>query len=513
VTRWALLAALLAASPGLRAQEAETPFLVFREPDPETEKEITRELITPKALGDHTPQRRREVRERLASEIGPWSVRFLGGALAGRKRHSSARIRMNAAITLAMLSDPRGLDALRRAATGDEDPWVRRAAALAVGPFRSPADVATLRGPKVDRRAAAPALAKLRHPDAVAILKAMAEYLPKDEHEGAAVLLAAAIATPDVALVPYLEGEKARLVQQAAATGLTLRPLPPRRAGELLAVFPRLAGPARVMAIRALGAIRERPDDVRALLLDIARRDGPAEERIAALLELDEGRAQDLDPLRKAYGKIEGRNEPIVAALLFAMARTGELAAADELLGVVRSGSDFLRFYAAASLLHAHGPREILDERIRVAVTGMKGSKGLEELAVLAQRLAATAPAARQAAFADLRKVEDPRNLRLFSFTREERNWREANRLLAQIFQLDEVLVQFDSARPGRKPESALGGAGGGEGAGEGRSAPSGTNEEQDLFDLLLPPVVPAPGDRPYPERPPYFGPGDLGAG
>ncbi|HEX5138116.1 MAG TPA: hypothetical protein VFY93_14165, partial [Planctomycetota bacterium] len=96
----ALLLVLLAA-PGVRADPAETPFLVLREPDPETEKEIKRDLITEKSLGGSV---RRQTRETLA-KIGPWCVPYLATAL----RKENARIKLNAVLTLAMIRDPRGL--------------------------------------------------------------------------------------------------------------------------------------------------------------------------------------------------------------------------------------------------------------------------------------------------------------------------------------------------------------------------------------------------------------------
>lgn len=512
--------ALFSLPAGLRAQEAETPILIFREADAETAREITRDLITSKGLGDNVPRKRLEARERLA-RIGPWSVPFLADTLAGGR--GSSRIRMNAALSLAILRDPRGLDALRRAAAADEDAWVRRAATLAIGLFQSGRDVDTLRGlltsPRGGPRYAAPALAKLRHPKAAAILVASAQpdVLPRSEHDRAAVLLAATIAAPGVSLVEHLEHDQ-RLVQEAAATGLTLRPLPASRAGEILAALrrTRLTGGARVIAIRALGAM-ERDHAVHAALLDIGRRDGASEERIAALMELD-GRAEDFEALRKAYRLLQGRNDPVVAALLLAIARTHQPAAFDDLLGLMRGGSDFVRFYAGASLLFVSAFDDALDAETRLRLVTAVGSLTGERDAYLGKlgeaanvvKWALQKPTLPETARNEFRKLGDPRDLRLFIWTREERTWREVNRLVARILQLDQVLVQFDSARPGRTAEPVMGGGEGGE---EGRKAPSGTNEEQDLFDLLLPPPPPpAPkGEPDYPERPPYFGPEDLG--
>ncbi len=500
--RLSFLGILLAASPGLLAEEAKTPFLIFREADAPTAKRIDRDLVTEKQLGGVVADTRRKAREELA-RIGPWSVPFLSTAL----REASGRIRMNAAIALVLIRDPRGLPALRAAAKEDDDIFVRRAATLAIGTFERKADLASLLdGPRAEWRTVAPALARLRHPDVPAILKTAAE--PKslrgmDARDAAAVVLAAAIAGPDGPPAQLLEHEE-KLVQQAAAIGLALRPVPPERAGEIIQKLERskMEKVARVLAIRALGAIRDRPPAVQAKLLDLACRDGDADERIVALLEL-EGGAAEHDALAKAYGKLEGRNDPVAAALLFALAQTGEEKAIHTLLQVVRRGSPFLRFYAAASLLYANGARKLTDDEIRVEVTGLGG-----ELARIAQMMASSKHG--EAPFAELRAIEDPRNLRLFVL-RGERNWLEVNRLLARILELDAVLVQFETDR-GRPQDRRLGGGGGGSGGDDARRAPSGSPQEQDLFDLLLPsPVDHEPPYPPYPERKPYFGPGDLG--
>ena len=107
--RFAGLLVLLAASPGLRADPAETPFLVFREADPETAQRIKRDLIAEKSLGGRAPEMRRETREQIA-RIGPWCVPFLATAL----RKETPRVRLNVVLALAMIRDPRGLPALPR---------------------------------------------------------------------------------------------------------------------------------------------------------------------------------------------------------------------------------------------------------------------------------------------------------------------------------------------------------------------------------------------------------------
>lgn len=499
--RLAFLGILLAASPGALGDEAETPFLIFREADAPTKKRIERDLVTEKQLGGIVADTRRQAREELA-RIGPWAVPFLSTALG----KASGRIRLNAAITLMLIRDPRGLPALRAAAKEDNDIFVRRAATLALGTFEHPEDFEKLRetrdGPRGEWRAVAPALARLRHRDSRAILKAAAgpkSLRAMDARDAAAVVLASAIAGPDAPPTDLLEHEE-KLVQEAAAIGLALRPLPPDRAGEIIRKLERskTEKTARVLAIRALAAIQPRPPEVEAKLLDIACRDGDAAERIAALVELEGGAAQ-YDALAKAYGKVEERNDPIAAALLFALARTGHEKAILTLRDVVRRGSPFLQSYAGASLLYANGPA-LLEEPIREEVAALGG-----ELQRIAQMMAGSKHG--EAPFAELRAIKDQRNLGLFLF-RKDRNWLEVNRLLARILEIDPVLVHFEG-ETGRTPESPFGGGGGG--GADARKLPSGSAEEQDLFDLLLPSEVDPPSGLAYPARAPYFGPGDLG--
>ncbi|MFI5403968.1 MAG: HEAT repeat domain-containing protein, partial [Planctomycetota bacterium] len=163
--RLPFLCILAAASPSLRAEEAETPFLIFREADLSTTKRI-KDFVTEKQLGGRSPDTRRQVREEIA-RIGPWCVPFLATAI---KKESSARIRLNAVIALMLIRDPRGLPALRAAAKEDDDLSVQRAATLAIGTFECPADFGELRGlldtPHGEWRAVAPALARGRYPEA-----------------------------------------------------------------------------------------------------------------------------------------------------------------------------------------------------------------------------------------------------------------------------------------------------------------------------------------------------------
>jgi HEAT repeat protein len=511
VRRLALVFALLAASPALRADPAETPFLVFREADPETAEFIKRDLLAEKSLAGRVPETRRQTREEIA-RIGPWCVPFLVAAL----RKETARIRLNAVLALAMIRDPRGLPALREAAAKDDnDKFVRRAATLSIALFEWPKDFETLKGFVATQhgewRSIAPALARLRVKEAAALLGVAAARLPRDEHDAAAIVLASAIAGADVPLVDLLE-DRRNLVQEAAAAGLAVRPLAPQRAGEILAALGRsaMSDDTRVLAIRALGAIDPRPDDAQAGLMKIACGDGKAAERIAALLEL-RGTADEFDPLWRAYRKLLGRNDPVVAALLLALARTRETKAVETLLDLVRTEADFLRFYAAAALLRANGSAELPDETWK-AVVGLRDMRGFEDLADLAQKMKRTDEAVRRTAARELRDIDDPRTLKLY-FDREERNWLEVNRLLTRIFELGEVLTRFDSAKPHRTTESPLpgGGSGGGD---EAKKTSTGSDAEQDLFDLLIPPRVASPsGEPPYPERKPYFGPGDIARG
>ncbi|HEX5135707.1 MAG TPA: HEAT repeat domain-containing protein [Planctomycetota bacterium] len=483
---------LLLVSPGLRADPAETPFLVLREPDPETEKEIKRDLITEKSLGGSD---RRQKREELA-RIGPWCVPYLATAL----RKENARIKLNAVLTLAMIRDPRGLVALREAAAKDDSIWVRRAATLAIPLFEWRQDLKTLKDllatPRAEWRSVAPALARLRATEAAPLLASAAERLPRDEHDAAAIVLSAAVAGADIPFVELLE-DRSKLVQEAAAAGLAIRPLPPQRAGEILAARKRsrMGGEARVLAIRALGAIDPRPDDAQAALLEIASKDGEAAERIAALLEL-RGTADEIGPLWKAYQRLRDRNDPVLAALLLALARTREPKAEEKLLELVTTGSDFVRFYAGAALLCVYGPGRLTDDqRARIAQ--------VEKLQDRAQGFYSEDAAVRRAALEDLKRHKDLKDkLRLLYLDRSERNWLEVNRLLTRILELGQALNQFDASGTGRTSETALdqGGAGG-DGA---KKAATASDEQQDLFDLLMPP---------NPERRAYFGPEDLARG
>jgi len=510
VRRLATFCTLLALSAGTKAELARTPFLIFREADSQTEKRIKRELIAEKTLGGLAPETRRQAREELAW-IGPWCVPYLETAI---RKQSSARIRMNSVLALAMIRDPRGLPVLREAAKKDRDLDVRRAATLAIGLFEWDEDVATLRAlPEGEWRAIAPALARLRSKAAAAILKGAVADLPKKyEQDSAAILLSAAIAGPDAPLVEHLENRE-DLIQQAAALGLAVRPLPAHRAGEIIAALKgsKLCDAARVLAIRALGAIEDRPPEVQEKLLDLAWKDGKEAERIAALLEL-RGTPDEVEKLLRAYAREGRKNDPVVAALFLALARTRDPEALDKLRSVLGTGSDFLKFYAGASLLCVF---PALDDGTRAVVQGplreLKGTAYLEELAKAANRVI---PAKRedQEALARevLRDLDAPRHLELF-FSPEERTWREVNRMLTRIFDIDPVLLQFDAQKL-QDPDSPLGGVGGG--GEETRKPASGRVADQDLSDLLVPPRVDAPEGHPrYPERRPYFGPEDVGVG
>lgn len=499
--RLAFLWTLLALSPGLPAEPAKAPFLIFREADSATEKRVQRELITEKTLGGLAPETRRQAREEL-SWIGSWCVPYLEIAI---RKQSSARIRMNAVLALAMIRDPRGLPVLREAAKEDKVLYVRRAATLAIGLFEwGKEDVETLGHlPNGEWRAIAPALARLRNPAAAAILKANAVKFPptKYDYDRAAILISAAIAGPGAPLVEHLEdGED--LVQEAAAMGLAVRPLPAHRAGEIIAALDRskLSSTARVLAIHALGSIRDRPPEAQERLLDIAWKDGKEAERIAALLEL-RGTPDEFPKLWKAYLRDGGKNDPVAATLLVALARTGEDKAKERLRAVLQR-EKFLGFYAAGALLYANGTDQLPDE-IRREIVDL-GDKELVEIAGMA---ASTSEEKRAAALLKLKRLPDRRGLELF-YSPEERIWREVNRLLTRIFDIDPVLLQFNSSNL-NDPDSPLGG-GGGVGD-EPRKAKSGSPEDQDLSDLLVPPRV--EHDPPYPERRPYFGPEDLGVG
>jgi HEAT repeat protein len=486
VRRAATFLVLLAASPGLHAERAETPFLVFREPDAQALKEI-KDLITEKRLGGRNPDTRRASRDRLVA-IGPWCVPSLTAAL----KKETTRIKLNAVLALAGIRDPRALPALAEAAAKDGDISVRRAATLSIALFEHEEDLQTLvellKKPRAEWRSIAPALARLRARPAGPVLRAASAKMPDDENDRAAIVLASAIAGPEPPAPALLEDRK-EIVQQAAAAGLAVRPLPPQRAGEILAALARskIGKDARVLAIHALGAIRPRPAEAETALLDLACKDGRDDERIAAALELS-GTAEEFGSLWRAYRKLENRNDSVVAALLLALARTRDEKAQETLLDLTKSGSDFVKFYAGAALLYVYGPERLSDDqRARIVQ--------VEKLADLAQQLYDKSDAVRKKALEEMRSLDDPRNLKLY-VPREERNWLNVNRVLTRILELGEVLVQFDSSKPGRTAESPL--EGGGSGGDDTHKAASVSDDKQDLFDLLM--------------RKPYFGPDDLGA-
>jgi len=502
VKRRALVAvvALLWAAPS-PAEEAKTPLLILREPDPRTAREIEDLLSARGGLQDSDYEERAKARAHLAA-IGPWAVPFLCETVAGRKAARSARVRMNAVLALARIRDPRCLPALRSAAQEDDDLWVRRAATLALGVFENPADLETLRGmlqarnPKLQHtRAAAPALARLRVPAGGALLEGACQQLPRDRYDAAALVLAASVSAPAFDPLPLVDARQDKLVQAAAAAGLLVRPLSARRAGELLDLLkkPGLDGGARTVLIHALGAIPSPGDEVRARLLDLARGKGTEADReqIAALIALDP-RPADFADLKTAFRRFQGRNDPVAAAFLDALARTGAPESVDYLLGLARTGSEFVKFYAWGSLAH-HAVTGAGPEAGRAILAQIPRGQAhrdvyLKQLDALLGLLAYKP----ELAAGEFAKLAEPRELHLWDWTREDRAWRIANHVLALIFELDKLDPGFDSSGVGRSTESAVGGGGGGEAGRKAASSP----DELDLAEFF--------------SEQPYFGPEDL---
>ena len=488
----------LVAAGALRAEE-EPPRVVLRTPDPATEKRIVREYITNDGLGAGSNLRRNAVRKELV-EIGFWAVPYLAAATRAKGRNS--RVRMNAILTLALIGDRRCLPQLRRVAEEDDDAYVRQTATLGLGLFRDTDSLPLLRKllNDPDRRrayqpAAALALAKLRHPEAASTLEALAPELARGKRLAAAILLGAAIASPNArrSCLRHL-GHKEKLVRRAAATGLLIRPVRAAGAKELLDLEKRTDDP---LVVHVLGAI-ERSDEIRARLLAIARSSKRKDdERVAALIQLarEPGRMETYPTLKRALNG-ERANTALAGALLFALARTDHEKSVDDLLRVVRSGTDLRRFYAVVALIDAVArlephPRKkgILDEIKRVSG---------DDPQMLALRLLAgdigyrKGPAVGERVSEVLDGIVDPKKLRLHRAW-EERRWDLVNRLLLFIFALDDLVQQYDSGKVGRTQESSVK-------PGQTASGGSGANatpEELDLLDFFA--------------QRPYFGPDDLG--
>lgn len=475
-----LLIALLA--PFLGAGEPPEPRIFFRTPDAEAKRRIDDGV---RDLNSSTRTVRSGARRDL-SAYGPWSVPALRATLDRQKK--DPRVRMNAVLALARIETPGSLAAILLAAESDPDPSVREAALLALGVFGDTRGAPhILRLALTDeklkpepRAAAAFALARTRRDDAVVYLAPP----PPAAHPAfrAGVLLAECLVNPQAAPQARLD-DASDLVRAAAATGCMLRP-PAAPEPILQRLRQERDTQVRTLLVYALAAMLPHTE-AREALREIAARDSEKREaRVAALtgLSWESGVAENAKPIRRL---IQPQNDKVVAAAAFALARTRDPEGIRTLLGLVRTGSPYLQFYAYGSLLHVAllPPEEIPEAAaIREAGEALRASSkdALQELA----RLAASGKRGDEAREA-FRALGDPiAGLDLWSLDRQERVWRILNDLLPVILNLDDLTDRGVGQEP---PKSPVDGSPQGPEPGRARSA---TPEEQDLLDFLA--------ERPY---------------
>ena len=500
--KYALLAPLLC-TPGL-ARDGRPPLLIFREPDRRTAREIDHELVDPKGIGSSTRAKRTEARARLI-EIGAWTVPFLSRAVA---EGDGVRIPMNAIMVLARIGDPQCLPKLRLAAERNRDPYIRQTACLSIGLFRDAHDSALLQRLLLDedhkrrqQRAAALALAKLRTAEGGIVLLATVHDLPRETHEAAAVVLAAAIATPQFDATALLDHEE-RLVRRAALTALLIRPLHADEIGKLVARMRRPEDKRlRDLQYDALSAVKARDESIRKRLLDCATKTREKSgARIAALLGLaaEWNVTSSYPPLKSLFRGLQGRNDPVFGALQLALLSTGEPKAVDDLLRLLQ-GSDRNEGCAVGILLDFLVQRDVDDatrDRILDRVERRRGRTKdalllrLMDLARTLRDPALSPTEAREKVRTGLREIVDPYGLHLWDRTPEERRWARINDLLGQIFELDDLPDYGDPLSRAKTPVAGHGGGG--------QQGKSGKPEEQDLLDFL--------------REKAYFGPEDLRA-
>jgi len=495
--------------PGWGADDSTTPLIFFRKPDRATEKLIRNDLIRGNGIGAGTRDQRALARSKLIV-IDAWAVPYLAEALHGRNAQGDALVRMNAAATLARILDPRALPELRGATQKDEDKWVRRFAALSLGFYRRAEDIDVLtavlksRERKRPASAAALALGKIPYATATNALLSRLGKPPRDQHLAAALLLAASIRSPETpaAELRFLK-HKERLIRRVAAACLLIRPPSPAQTAKLLRLVADTGDrEVRELQYYALGLIPERTPAIRQALLDCGvKTKFKTGVRVAALIGLaDEWNVgENFDRLHGRYRAMKGRNDPVVAALLHAMVRTGDPKAIEICRKVIKTGSPFLRFYASAALFH------------RIALAGKEPPPGADRIAgeIVQQRSRTQNPELlslidlvsrwrsppegvrdrRKLARDGFKSVGDPKGLHLFDWDREERAWALLNRMIPYIFELDEQLVALSAHDTSTPPTPDPG-------VGKSKSE-SGSEEELDMLDFL--------------KEKPYFVPRDLG--
>ena len=522
MTRFLLPLALFLLAPGGLAEENDAPLPFFRTPDPKTRKVIVH-AVSAKGLGAGPREVRRRSRETLV-EIGPWAVPFLAEALS--KRTENNRIRMNAAITLAWIRDHHGIVALNTGAEEDKNPFVRRTSCLALGKFgeyEALVRVLKTRRGNATRTAAALALAKSGNLDVARTeIKAAAARKPSDPHYAAALLVATALLEEDPRVIDEFLGHKEKLLRRAAVTCRLIRPLEPTRAHLLVK---RLAverdREIRALLYHALGAV-EGDEELQEKLLEAAartREKKPA--RIAASIEL--ARRYNVHangkPLLRALNRIHSRNDPVVRALIFALAQSGAPEAHAKLKKIMLAPEAGLRsFYAAGSLFYVacHAPMEETVAKTLMGEICEARSKEpwLRALVKIIKRVRWEAPAdAWKLALAGDKEKQwkglvDLRLARLWTVSHEDRAWAKLNLLLPHIFKLDDIMDTRDMSEhaPAEPPKGQgstddtggtedgthdVGGGEGDEGGIQptiGKRAATGTADEQDLIDFLKDP-------------------------
>jgi len=514
----------------LAGDDVRAPLIFFRKPDKETAREIDG-YISNNGLGASTRKARTKARFKLR-KIGAWSVPPLMATIAGRERLKDVRIPMNATMTLARVLDPQCIPALQEVAKTHRDKQVRKTACLVLGIFgedaKHPGSVELLGKLLLDKdprkehqRTAALGLGKIPTEDARIRLLGPLETLPGQEHQAAAILLGACLRSPKAEPLRFVHHEE-RIVRLVAATCLLIRPARAQEVEKLLALVKRPNKDERLRAIHfhALGAM-PRTQEIRDRLLDCAKTSREEKEvRVAALIELarEWNVRSNFPALKRAWVPLKARNDPLAAALLFAMVRSGDPEAIDILLRVVKQGSDLMRFYAAGSLLHyafltRTDERQPREDKIRDAVARFRSSRvsNLRKLDDLRGAAAYESDLEKRAEIAreHLRTIRDRFRLHLWDWTPEDRAWSQVNELLVDILELDDIADRGDVF--GREGESDDGGDDGGSeedgptdnpekklgaDAKVGRAV-TGTPDEQDMLDFL--------------REEPYYGPGDLG--
>jgi HEAT repeat protein len=507
VTRFFVPLALLLLAPGGRAEEEGVPLPFFRTPDRATRKVIVH-AVSAKGLGAGPREVRRHSRAELV-EIGPWAVPFLAEALT--KGTENARVRMNAAIALAWMRDRHAIASLNTGAEEDGDRSVRRTCCLALGKFRESEVLVRVLGSRrreATKTAAALALAKSRDLRVARMeIGAAAAKMPRDSDFAAALLVATALLEEDPQVLDRFLGHKEKLLRRTAVTCRVIRPLKPTQADLLLK---RLAverdREIRALLYHALGAV-EGDEKLQKPLRDAAtqtKEKAPA--RIAAALELARryNVRANCEPLSRALKTIRSRNDPVVGALIFALAQTGAEEAFEELLKIMRTPDGGLRsYYAAGSLFYVvcHGQmeesraKEILQE---IAKTSSK-EPWLQALVDVVKPVRFEERARWWDGALARDKTSKRRPLsssRLWTVSPEDRAWAKLNLLLAYIFQLDDIVDTRDMSEhaptepaKGQGATDDSGGTGGEPGSakkpGIGRQGPSGKADELDLIDFL----------------------------